>query len=768
MMSLIHILNNYHDPFPHLKGRGGLQFHPSRRIIGGALSNQLAQQQITDMIAQIKETEFPEKLDYPNVDDYIEKIENKLQASEPEPEPEQYLTNEEIKDNKISKYNNKDKLEKLAKSMKLPIDGTNKEIKERIKERIEKANEKPVEKVVEKPKDKISKKTEDYDEKEIRKAKANEPKKLELIAKKLIEVNKKIKRENETDHIVASESDEKEIRKSITETKESLNTVFSKLPIFVEKTNELLKKLEELIDIIEEKEPSSDDEDTPNTKALQENIVDNVDKFKHYVDTNQIKLSGKDINQLEGAKSQIKKFMEIIYNDKAEAKMPKYLKLCKETLLKIDGIFAKNTQNIKDVEDAKQKQTLKVIKSKTKEAEDKAELLKREEDIKEKVIQAREAKRAEKLKQEAIEKAQEQAKEEERLEKIRIKQEQKDKADKFYKDTLMKKALKGIKAEAKESMIPKINAKIPLVEDALRQRQETKPYLSLSPESILKLATRLYKKKTLQPWQVLSDYQMNQQGIYFTIDEPLKREYDIQKSNYEYMSTNIIPYVKKLGMQNVEYGIGYENWLSKYGQSLMKKITGTTSDIKNSKEHTNIVGDVKAYYVYDYFNDESELEVKYYHRPEDSYFKLLKDDTKGYPFQKSKFIGGDNSKGSFKPYFIMDNGRLKLYNILQTYVAPDGSIEKIWINNKINKEVYFSVCCADTIIYLNMNDDLVLRINSVSNPQIYDKNGKKIKNAPSILKQIDIEGMITHGDVLKDDDKWIQIQAKKFKQVENI
>jgi hypothetical protein len=651
MMSLIHILNNYHDPFPHLKGRGGLQFHPSRRIIGGALSNQLAQQQVTDMIAQIKETELPEKIDYPDVDDYIEKIENKLQASEPEPEPEQYLTNEEIKDIKISKYNNKDKLAKLAKSMKLPTDGTNNEIKERIKKRIEKANEKPVEK--EKPKKK--------EEKEVVKP---------PTANELKDYNKFL-----------------EIQQSF---------FFPNVFLLEKNMNKI---------------PLTSEESTfvKNTRdTLNENIGLDPSKFP------------KSIQILK----ELKTINDMLYNE-------------------LDKQAENLSKEIISDEDAKEQKKL-----------------------------AKEAKRTEIQRNLDIKMAQEKAEEEERLEKIRIKQERNDKAIKHYEDTLKKKALSSIGQYAKESMSSKINAKInakiPLVEDALRQRQETKPYLSLSPESILKLATRLYKKKTLQPWQAVSDYQMNQQGIEFTIDEPLKREYDIQKSNYEYMSTNIIPYVKKKGMEGVEYGIGYENWLSNYGQSLMKKITGTTSDIKNSKEHTNIVGDVKAYYVYDYFNDESELEVKYYHRPEDSYFKLLKDDTKGYPFQKSKFIGGDNSKGSFKPYFIMDNGRLKLYNILQTYVAPDGSIEKVWINDTINKEVYFSVCCADTIIYLNMNDDLVLRINSVSNPQIYDKNGKKIKNAPSILKQIDIEGMITHGDVLKNDDKWIQIQAKKFKQVENI
>jgi hypothetical protein len=35
MMSMLHILNTHRNPFPHLKGQGGLHYHPSRNMIGG-------------------------------------------------------------------------------------------------------------------------------------------------------------------------------------------------------------------------------------------------------------------------------------------------------------------------------------------------------------------------------------------------------------------------------------------------------------------------------------------------------------------------------------------------------------------------------------------------------------------------------------------------------------------------------------------------------------------------------------------------------------
>jgi len=95
-MSLIHILNNYHDPFPHIKGRGGLQFHPSRRMIGGALSNEVA---IRNMLSEVENTEIAQPITDTTEDDEIrerlaqyEQPQLQQQASEPEPTPEYSLT----------------------------------------------------------------------------------------------------------------------------------------------------------------------------------------------------------------------------------------------------------------------------------------------------------------------------------------------------------------------------------------------------------------------------------------------------------------------------------------------------------------------------------------------------------------------------------------------------------------------------------------------------------------------------------------------------
>ena len=51
-MKLIHILNNYHDPFPHIDGKGGLFFHSSRHMTGGMLQ---PEGQITERSPSVKD-----------------------------------------------------------------------------------------------------------------------------------------------------------------------------------------------------------------------------------------------------------------------------------------------------------------------------------------------------------------------------------------------------------------------------------------------------------------------------------------------------------------------------------------------------------------------------------------------------------------------------------------------------------------------------------------------------------------------------------------
>ena len=102
-MSLIHILNNYHNPFPHLNGRGGLQFHPSRHIIGGALSNEVALQQISDLLTQVEQPIERLSIDTSEDDEIRERLAQYeqsqsilQQASEPEPEKLKIEENEGI------------------------------------------------------------------------------------------------------------------------------------------------------------------------------------------------------------------------------------------------------------------------------------------------------------------------------------------------------------------------------------------------------------------------------------------------------------------------------------------------------------------------------------------------------------------------------------------------------------------------------------------------------------------------------------------------
>jgi hypothetical protein len=142
---------------------------------------------------------------------------------------------------------------------------------------------------------------------------------------------------------------------------------------------------------------------------------------------------------------------------------------------------------------------------------------------------------------------------------------------------------------------------------------------------------------------------------------------------------------------------------------------------------------------------------------------MLKDDTQGLSFQKSKFIGGDNGKGKFIPYFIKDpknENRILLYNILQIYdIQDDGSYKQLWINNTFNKELYFSVCCGDAVIALNINDMNLSLIENVMNP---------IDSKMTELIQIDLDKMIGLGNVINETEKRVEIQAKYFQPVKII
>ncbi len=140
-MSLIHILNNYHNPFPHLKGRGGLHFHPSRRIIGGMLGRG-----DRDIVPISKGS-----LSLPV--ETIELKEEEEEISTPEPYEDTTITqgDEDIEFKKngelyaITKYN-ATKLQKACKIRGLSTEGTRQELWDRldnfIKKPIVKSDEK--------------------------------------------------------------------------------------------------------------------------------------------------------------------------------------------------------------------------------------------------------------------------------------------------------------------------------------------------------------------------------------------------------------------------------------------------------------------------------------------------------------------------------------------------------------------------------------------------------------------------------------------------
>ena len=129
MMSLIHILNNYHDPFPHLKGRGGLQFHPSRHIIGGALSNELAIKQISDLLAQVEQPTEQSPVDTTEEDEIKERLEQYEQSQSQqasEPEPEKTKKTKSVKKDDPQQKKAQEKLNLLSEEFKLISKGKTK------------------------------------------------------------------------------------------------------------------------------------------------------------------------------------------------------------------------------------------------------------------------------------------------------------------------------------------------------------------------------------------------------------------------------------------------------------------------------------------------------------------------------------------------------------------------------------------------------------------------------------------------------------------
>ena len=335
------------------------------------------------------------------------------------------------------------------------------------------------------------------------------------------------------------------------------------------------------------------------------------------------------------------------------------------------------------------------------------------------------------------------------------------------KQKLYDKLKEFLETKPKEKAIEKVDSKeeanikamIGDVKYALKDLQHTKPYLSLSNDDIRNVAIATINHKSFdQPWQLLQNEGiLNKSGIKFIVNEDLKHEIILARKNKSYIDGQIIPFVKA---QKIPYGIAYEYWIERHGQTLMKSISGTTGIFIDSSKNPNVKNGNGRYCPYDFYNKDCEIETKYYVK--ESYFEKLKNDKDGFKFQKAKFIGRqdeDENAEKFKPYFILDGDRILLYNILQIYTNDKGESRQRWINDTNNREVYFQVCCSDTMIYLNIND-LNLVVDDELNPT---------SKGPKKLITIDIDSMIQDGGLLQhSDSEYVNIQAKYFKQVQNI
>ena len=399
-MSLIHILNNYHDPFPHLIGRGGLHFHPSRRIIGGMLGR--GDRDIVPISKGALSLPKQQASEQAEEDEDIQLIQEETssqQASEPDVIQDiVFKQNGDLYSLRDPRNNN---LANACKIRGLSSEGTRRELWERMDKFIKKL----VEKHVEKPKEKIKKKDEEKEAKELVKAKANEKKVLDNLEENINVIKTKLKREKaEMNANLMSTSELKDIENLKKSVESRLETAFKSLPDIVAKSNKLLDLIKKLEDIHAQKEENmnlSDDDDEDNDESITKFVLDGYEPKLKELETKAIndqKFEKIDILNLQQVKDYLNEAKSITLIKGYE--FPKYLNALETLLNQIDNIneiLKNNKKNkIKNEEDKK----LKEIESKSKQVQENAERLKKEAVILENLRLAKEAKRA---KQQAIE-----------------------------------------------------------------------------------------------------------------------------------------------------------------------------------------------------------------------------------------------------------------------------------------------------------------------------------------------------------------------------
>ena len=360
-----------------MKGIGGLQFHPSRHIIGGMLGRgdkdivpatqgalSLQNQQASEQAEEDEDTS-------PNQDD----DQPLSQQSSIVIQDIEFKQNGDLYSLRDPKYN-ATKLQNACKLRGLSTEGSRQELWDRLDKFLKKPVVKPVDKPDAKSKGKTKKENE-KEAKELTKAKANEKKVSDNLDGNIEVIKIKIKREkSEMEANLMSTSELKDIENLKKTVENRLETAYKLLPNIVDKSNKLLGLIKKLEDIHAQKEENmktsdNDDEDNDesNTKFVLDGYKPKLIELKSKA-KNDIMFEKIDKINLQEVKDYLNEAKGITLIKGYE--FPKYLNALESLLKMIDDINEIIKNNKKSKKEVEEEEKLKVIKSKSKQVEENA------------------------------------------------------------------------------------------------------------------------------------------------------------------------------------------------------------------------------------------------------------------------------------------------------------------------------------------------------------------------------------------------------------
>lgn len=740
MKNLIHILNNYHDPFPHIQGRGGLQFHPSRRIIGGMLGGaeetsiipaETSETAITstnhprflndsddeDANEQISKEDIAQYLEVPQLDD--------KDISYWKTAPDDEITKGERNDLKTTVdyiLNYQLYLHKLNEYFTDPKFVFTNKIKKDFKRETIIINRLLVgyKKLIEKSKEELTK---GHDERFNNFLKINIKIKTRLMNELIYSLYTMNKITNGKSAVLEE-----------TPMKKEIDDLGAK---FILKLNEKLKNGEQV---------NFSKKEMAQNNIIQRALLERMQDFVEDADRNAWKYVDEMV-YLDTILQSMKDLPQRIEKNKKEYE---------EKRIAEQSIISKAS------EEALLRELEQEDKGKKSKKKDKKELVKMEL-------------RAEEPEPEVIE----------------AEEPEPEKATK-------KKGGKKEKAEAVETVVDTrtiaereadlLNSQLAIatnldnsIENIFKLSEHKGDALTLNDrDKLLKHYIKLGEMpdtynilKTIAKLQINLKPSKNQLELYRKTQATI----DTNKKEFDIIDDDVLKLITPTTEQpdTIRAGDAYEIVLIKKGQNILKSLTGSKSTFvlnsqiptatKNSDE--GIMRDfssgldletLKRAFTYDALNDLFCVELKNYFT---IFFLSELKLCGGIVMQRSKFIGrpqfmGSTEQGIFKPCYIIENNILKLYNVCQSYKSSEnGPFEKKWIFKGKSKGVYFNVKCRDCLVGMNIKD-IPFHLEKMTDP---------IGTRTDLLT-INIEKSIAKGALMKGDtDDTVKIPISYFKPI---